>query len=44
MAPKVPQPKPIKQEKGASPAQTPGSKSIIAKASKRASQSILCDI
>ena len=44
MAPKAPQPKPIKQEKGASPAQTPGSKSIIAKASKRASQSILCDI
>ncbi|KAI0258035.1 hypothetical protein BC834DRAFT_975772 [Gloeopeniophorella convolvens] len=35
MAPKVPQPKPIKQEKGASPAQTPGGKSIIAKASKQ---------
>ncbi|KAI0257940.1 hypothetical protein BC834DRAFT_976156 [Gloeopeniophorella convolvens] len=35
MAPKAPQPKPIKQEKGASPAQTPGGKSISAKASKQ---------
>ncbi|KAI0258523.1 hypothetical protein BC834DRAFT_975066 [Gloeopeniophorella convolvens] len=35
MAPKVPQPKPIKQEKGASPAQTPSGKSISAKASKQ---------